>query len=78
MRHADKGDFFDVDIPLAQAKPEEFDALVQPGGLMNSDELRSTPAAVEFVRAFGETGIRACGPNFRAGSRRRRPPDQPP
>ena len=56
MHHADKGDFFNVDIPLAQAKPKEFDALVLPGGLMNPDELRSTPAAVEFVRAFGERG----------------------
>lgn len=56
MHHADKGDQFDVDIPLANAKPEEFDALVLPGGLMNPDELRSTPAAVDFVRAFGESG----------------------
>ncbi|MGB8168660.1 MAG: type 1 glutamine amidotransferase domain-containing protein [Chthoniobacteraceae bacterium] len=56
MRHSDKGDFFDVDIPLANAKPEEFDARVLPGGLMNPDELRSTPAAVDFVRAFGEAG----------------------
>lgn len=56
MHHADKGDQFDVDIPLAKAKPEEFDALVLPGGLMNPDELRSTPEAVDFVRAFGEAG----------------------
>jgi protease I len=56
MHHADKGDLFDVDIPLTKAKPEEFDALVLPGGLMNPDELRSTPAAVEFVRAFGVAG----------------------
>ena len=56
MHHADKGDLFDVDIPLAKAKPEDFDALVLPGGLMNPDELRATPAAVAFVRAFGEAG----------------------
>lgn len=56
MHHADKGDQFDVDIPLERAKPEEFDALVLPGGLMNPDELRATPAAVNFVRAFGESG----------------------
>jgi protease I len=56
MRHADKGDIFDVDLPLDEAKAENFDALVLPGGLMNPDELRSTPAAVEFVRAFGQTG----------------------
>ena len=56
MNHADKGDQFDVDIPLEDAHPEEFDALVLPGGLMNPDQLRSTPAAVDFVKHFGETG----------------------
>jgi len=56
MRHADKGDQFDVDIPLEQANPDDFDALLVPGGLMNPDELRSTKAAVGFVRAFGEAG----------------------
>jgi protease I len=56
MRHADKGDEFKVDLALNKAKPEDFDALVLPGGLMNPDELRSTPAAVDFVRAFGEAG----------------------
>jgi protease I len=36
MNHADKGDKFDVDIPLDQARPEQFDALMIPGGLMES------------------------------------------
>jgi hypothetical protein len=35
MNHADKGDKFDVEIPLDEAQPEEFDALMIPGG---SDE----------------------------------------
>nr|MDQ3622456.1 DJ-1/PfpI family protein [Verrucomicrobiota bacterium] len=39
MHHAEKGDKFDVDLPLSQAKAAEFDALVIPGGLMNPDEL---------------------------------------
>lgn len=56
MRHADKGDEFDVDIPLSHAKEADFDALVLPGGLMNPDELRSTPEAVEWVRSFGRAG----------------------
>ena len=45
-----------MDIPLYDAKAAEFDALLLPGGLMNPDELRSTPAAVKFVRAFGKAG----------------------
>ena len=36
MHHADKGDQFDVDIPLAKAKPEEFDALMLPVSLPES------------------------------------------
>jgi deglycase len=56
MRHAEKGDQFDVDIPLRNALQGDFDALVLPGGLMNPDELRSTPEAVEWVRQFGRSG----------------------
>jgi len=56
MRHADKGDLFDVDIPLRNAHEQDFDALVLPGGLMNPDSLRSTPEAVAWVREFGRSG----------------------
>jgi protease I len=56
MKHADKGDSFDVDLELAKARPSDFDALMLPGGLMNPDTLRSTPEAVDFVKAFGESG----------------------
>ena len=31
----DKGDEFPVDLPLSQAKAEDFDALVLPGGVVN-------------------------------------------
>jgi protease I len=54
MNHADKADKFNVDIPLEQARPEEFDALMIPGGLMNPDQLRSSKQALEFVRHFFE------------------------
>jgi protease I len=54
MNHADKGDKFDVDIPLEKARAEDFDALMIPGGLMNPDQLRSTEEALEFVRHFFE------------------------
>ena len=56
MQHADKGARVDVDIPLDNADPGEFDALMIPGGLMNPDQLRSTPEALEFVRAFFRAG----------------------
>jgi protease I len=56
MNHADKGDEFDVDIELDQANPAEFDALMIPGGTMNPDTLRSTPAAIAFTRHFFHEG----------------------
>ncbi|MGH8165492.1 MAG: type 1 glutamine amidotransferase domain-containing protein [Rhodanobacteraceae bacterium] len=58
MNHADKGDQFDVDLTLDDASPDDFDALMIPGGLMNPDELRSTPEATDFARAFFD----ACKP----------------
>lgn len=56
MHHEKKGDNFKVDLTLDEARPEEFDALMIPGGLMNPDTLRSTPEAVEFTKAFFRTG----------------------
>src|SRR5436190_15387483 len=56
MHHADKGDKFDVDLTLDEARPEEFDALMIPGGLMNPDTLRSTPEALDFTRHFFREG----------------------
>jgi protease I len=41
-----------VDQPLATAHPEEYDALLLPGGVMNPDRLRMNERAVQFVKAF--------------------------
>jgi protease I len=54
--HTDWGDAVPVDIELSQARAEDFDALVIPGGQMNPDSLRMQPAAVDFVRAFARDG----------------------
>ncbi len=56
MHHADKDDKFDVDLTLDEARPEEFDALMIPGGLMNPDALRSNEDALEFTRHFFREG----------------------
>jgi protease I len=42
----------DVDRTLKEATPEEYDALVLPGGVINPDKLRQKPEAVAFVRGF--------------------------
>jgi protease I len=51
-KHFDKGERVRVDVPLDDADPDEFDALLLPGGVANPDQLRALPEAVEFVRAF--------------------------
>jgi protease I len=51
-QHDHWGDEFDVDVALDSAKPEEYDALVIPGGVMSPDHLRMNEKAVRFVRAF--------------------------
>src|SRR5881398_1315559 len=56
MNHADKGDKFEVDLTLDEARPEEFDALMIQGGLMNPDTLRSTDAALEFTKHYFNEG----------------------
>jgi protease I len=48
----DWGDKFKVDVPLAEADANDYDALLLPGGVMNPDKLRLEPKALEFIRAF--------------------------
>jgi protease I len=50
------GDEFDIDVPLENASPDDYDALVLPGGQMNPDNLRGNERAVSFTRAFVDAG----------------------
>jgi protease I len=52
----DWGDSVPVDRTLADASPEDYDALVLPGGQINPDLLRLEQAAVDFVRRFAASG----------------------
>jgi len=54
--HTDWGKSVKVDTTLANANPNDYDALVLPGGVMNPDHLRMDAAAVNFVRQFASTG----------------------
>jgi protease I len=54
--HTEWGDKVKVDRTLDQVKPDEFDALLLPGGVMNPDSLRMEPKAVNFVREFSQSG----------------------
>lgn len=50
------GDQFSVDVPLNSARPDDYDALLLPGGVINPDTLRAMPAAVAFARSFFDGG----------------------
>jgi protease I len=52
----DWGDFVPVDVPLNVARPQDFDALLLPGGVINPDTLRMIPEAVAFAKAFFDAG----------------------
>lgn len=45
-----------VDTVLDEAKPEDYDALVLPGGVINPDLLRTQPKAIDFIKAVHEAG----------------------
>lgn len=54
--HTDWGDDVQVDLPLDEARAEDFDALLLPGGVMNPDRLRTNERAVQFVKDFFAVG----------------------
>ncbi|HKS45129.1 MAG TPA: type 1 glutamine amidotransferase domain-containing protein [Amycolatopsis sp.] len=52
FNHLDKADTFPVDKEVSKASPDDYDALVLPGGVANPDFLRTVPEAVRFVHEF--------------------------
>lgn len=52
----DWGDTVKVDGQVSEASPDQFDALVLPGGQINPDLLRVDRRAVDFVKRFVATG----------------------
>jgi protease I len=50
------GDPIAVDYTVDQCSPDDFDALMLPGGVMNPDSLRMNEQAVAFCRGFFEQG----------------------
>jgi protease I len=55
-QHTKWGDEFKVDVPLSQARADDYDALLLPGGVISPDKLRINSQAVDFVRAFFDAG----------------------
>lgn len=52
----DKGHTARVDVTIDEVDPDDYDALVLPGGVANPDKLRMNDKVVETVRNFAESG----------------------
>jgi len=50
----EKADTFKADLTVDAVSVHDFDALVLPGGVRNTEALRANPAAVQLVRSFME------------------------
>jgi len=55
FNHLTPGERFTVEMDVRDAKPDQFDALVLPGGVANPDMLRLSQEAIGFIRDFGGT-----------------------
>ena len=56
FQHHDKSKKYKTEKSLDQADPEQFDALLLPGGALNADALRVVPKAQQFARAIDKAG----------------------
>ena len=56
MKHDEKGEKVRVDRTLDEARADDYQALVLPGGVANPDQLRVDEKAVDFVRTFVAQG----------------------
>lgn len=54
FQHHDKGRVVPVDRELGDARADDYDAIVLPGGVINPDALRLEPTAIAFIRAFAQ------------------------
>jgi protease I len=54
--HDDPGKTIRPDLPIADARVGDFDALLLPGGVRNPDALRMNAAAIALIKAFAEAG----------------------
>jgi protease I len=52
----DPGKTIRPDLLIADARVEDYDALVLPGGVRNPDALRTDAAAIALIKGFAEAG----------------------
>jgi protease I len=54
--HDDPGKTIRPDLTIEEVDPDDFDALILPGGVRNPDTLRMHPNVIELIRAFDRQG----------------------
>ena len=54
--HDDPGKTIRPDLTIDDARAEEFDALILPGGVRNPDQLRLHDNVIALIRLFAEQG----------------------
>src|SRR5438270_10111738 len=52
FKHHDKSIKVDVDRILDEVRPEEYDAVMLPGGALNADTIRAEPKLQQFLQAM--------------------------
>ncbi|WP_199508700.1 MULTISPECIES: type 1 glutamine amidotransferase domain-containing protein [unclassified Psychrobacter] len=52
----DKGDTFTADIFVKEANPDDYDALILPGGTVNADTIRGNKDAHKIINAINDSG----------------------
>jgi protease I len=54
--HDDPGKTIRPDLTVDEAKADDFDALILPGGVRNPDHLRTNPKAIQLIKDFAAQG----------------------
>ncbi|MFL6764515.1 MAG: DJ-1/PfpI/YhbO family deglycase/protease [Sphingomicrobium sp.] len=54
--HDDAGKTIRPDLTIDEVNPDDFDALILPGGVRNPDQLRLHGNVIELIRAFAKQG----------------------
>ncbi len=54
FRHHDKSITVPVDLTIDQANPNNYDALLLPGGALNADSMRANPKVLRFIQTMAK------------------------
>lgn len=54
VKHMLPGDKFEVDSDIEEANPEDYDAVLLPGGVVNGDKLRVNESVKDFLRQIND------------------------